>query len=111
MPIDHGPGDMPRRQASDFSVGAPGFRDLVTPEGVIMCGEHHGAGSKRSFDPTRCPLLQGLSSEEADRMMRTDPRIRACIGAVESGAPVLEPCVAKMVKAHDARGAMTSRVA
>ena len=44
-------------------------------------------------------------------MMRTDPRIRACIGAVESGAPVLEPCVAKMVKAHDARGAMTSRVA
>ncbi|WP_333824719.1 hypothetical protein [Pinisolibacter sp.] len=41
-------------------------------------------------------------------MMRTDPRIRACIAASESGAANIEPCVAKMVRAHDAR---TARVA
>lgn len=70
-----------------------------------MCGEQIGEGTAHRFDPTRCPLLQGLSSEEADRMMRTDPRIRACMAAVDSGKPSLEPCVAKMVKAHDARAA------
>ena len=75
-----------------------------------MCGDQTGAGARR-FDPTRCPLLQGMSSEDADRMMRTDPRIRACVAAVESGQPTLEPCVAKMVRAHDARAAATPRVA
>lgn len=76
--------------------------------GVFMCGEQIGDGTTHRFDPTRCPLLQGLTSEEADRMMRTDPRIRACIAASESGAANIEPCVAKMVRAHDAR---TARVA
>lgn len=75
-----------------------------------MCGEQSGAGTRR-FDPTRCPLLQGLTSEEADRMMRTDPRMRACIAAVETGQPSLEPCVAKMVRAHDARGSDRPKVA
>jgi len=77
-----------------------------------MCVDQFGRGAGHRFDPSRCPLLQGLSSEEADRMMRTDPRIRACMSAVESGAPALEPCVAKMVRAHDARAATaTPRVA
>lgn len=76
-----------------------------------MCGEQTSGGAARHFDPTRCPLLQGLSSEEADRMMRTDPRIRACVSAVESGKPDLEPCVAKMVRAHDARSPAAPRVA
>lgn len=70
-----------------------------------MCGEQIGGGGAHKFDPTRCPLLQGLTSEEADRVMRNDPRIRACMAAVESGTPTVEPCVAKMVRAHDARAA------
>ncbi|MCE1235022.1 MAG: hypothetical protein LWW93_01560 [Hyphomicrobiales bacterium] len=54
------------------------------------------------FDPTRCPLLQGLTTEQADEMMARDPRIRACMGAIAAGATSnLEPCVAKMVAAHD----------
>ena len=68
-----------------------------------MCGEQIGSGAAHRFDPTRCPLLQGLSAEDADRMMRTDPRIRACRAAIESGEPSGEPCVAKMVRAHDTR--------
>ncbi|MDK9697219.1 MAG: hypothetical protein OEL76_12565 [Siculibacillus sp.] len=73
-----------------------------------MCGEQIGDGSARRFDPTRCPLLQGLSAEEADRMMRTDPRIRACVATIESGRPSLEPCVAGAGPTHDAP---TARVA
>lgn len=77
-----------------------------------MCVDQGGAGPKHRFDPTRCPLLQGLSSEEAERMMRTDPRIRACVAAIETGKPDPEPCVAKLVRAHDALMARpTSRVA
>jgi hypothetical protein len=77
-----------------------------------MCGEQTGSGTVHRFDPTRCPLLQGLSLEEADRMMRTDSRIRACVAAVDKGEPDLEPCVAKMVRAHDSRAKpKTSRVA
>lgn len=87
-----------------------GLRPLVKPEAIDMCGEQAGTGERR-FDPTRCPLLQGLSNEEADRLMRTDPRIRACISAVETGRPALEPCVTKMVRAHDARHPPTPRVA
>jgi hypothetical protein len=70
-----------------------------------MCGAQIGEGTTHRFDPTRCPLLQGLSPEEADRMMRTDPRIMACRAAIESDRPSLEPCVAKMVRAHDSRAA------
>lgn len=73
-----------------------------------MCGEQVGAKRARTFDPERCPLLQGLTSEEADRMMRTDPRMRACIAAVSAGEPSLEPCVSE--KAAD-REAVTPRVA
>lgn len=76
-----------------------------------MCGEQIRSGTAHRFDPTRCPLLQGLTSEEAAQMMRDDPRIRACMAAVESGAPALEPCVAKMVRAHDARATTSTRVA
>lgn len=71
-----------------------------------MCSNQFGAGNAGVFDPTHCPLLQGLTTEEADRMVATDPRIRACMAAISSGTTnTLEPCVAKMVKAHDARAA------
>ncbi|MER2605730.1 MAG: hypothetical protein ABTQ29_07875 [Siculibacillus sp.] len=77
-----------------------------------MCASQAGDGKKNAFDPTRCPLLQGLSCEDADRMMATDSRIRACIDAIENGRNSLEPCVAKMVRAHDRRAPdATARVA
>jgi hypothetical protein len=31
------------------------------------------------FDPSLCPILQGLPREEQERLMQTDPMIRACI--------------------------------
>ncbi len=76
-----------------------------------MCGEQTGPGGVKRFDPTRCPLLQGLTSEEADLMMRGDPRIRACVEAIEAGKPDLEPCVADSAGARDRSGAETPRVA
>lgn len=70
-----------------------------------MCAEQFGSEAKGFFDPTRCPLLQGLTPEQADEMMASDPRIRACMGAIAGGTTSnLEPCVAKMVAAHDKRG-------
>ncbi len=60
-----------------------------------MCMEMRGSGEARRFDPNRCPLLQGLSPEEADRVMRTDPRFRACVASTEAGTPDLEPCAAE----------------
>lgn len=70
-----------------------------------MCAEQFGAEPKGFFDPHRCPLLQGLSPEQQKLMMATDPRIRACMGAIASGTTTnLEPCVAKMVSAHEKRG-------
>lgn len=70
-----------------------------------MCVDQNGEGSQGTFDPTRCPLLQGLSSEEADRMMASDRRIRACMGAIATGSTRdLEPCVAEMVKTHETLG-------
>lgn len=75
-----------------------------------MCTDQHGTGDTTAFDPTRCPLLQGLSVEDADRMMASDPRIRACMAAIDAGRPdTLEPCVAKMVRAHDAGPRRTGR--
>ena len=69
-----------------------------------MCAEQFGPETKGVFDPTRCPLLQGLTTEEADRMIATDARIRACIGALANGTTAdLDPCVAKRVKARDRR--------
>lgn len=69
-----------------------------------MCVEQFAPAANGLFDPKRCPLLQGLSPEDADRLMASDPRIRACRSAVETGTTAdLDPCVAKMVAAHDAR--------
>lgn len=81
-----------------------------------MCVDQFGEGSPRVFDPSRCPLLQGLTTEEADRLIAEDPRIRACRGAIAEGSTSnLEPCLAKMVKAHEkrtqGRRRATSRVA
>ncbi len=70
-----------------------------------MCVSSAGPDGIRSFDPSRCPLLQGLTSEEAERMMRTDPRIRACVAAIDAGTPSSEPCVSNMVRAYEKRGA------
>jgi len=47
-----------------------------------------------------CPLLQGLSADEQRQRMRDDPRIRACVKAVEGG----EECAitrSKQVAAYD----------
>lgn len=44
------------------------------------------APSGRRFDPRDCPLLQGLSPDEQLLRMQQDPRIRACIAAVEGTA-------------------------
>lgn len=70
-----------------------------------MCVSSAGQDGTRSFDPSRCPLLQGLTSEEADRMMRNDPRIRACVAAMDAGTPPNEPCVSTMIRAYEKRGA------
>lgn len=75
-----------------------------------MCGEQTGTGRARTFDPTRCPLLQGLTHDEVERMMRTDPRIRACVAAVESGKPDLAPCPTETTLGRDPYGS-SSRVA
>lgn len=39
-----------------------------------MCAQGH-----HPFDPDQCPMLQGLSPQEQQFRMRTDPMIRACI--------------------------------
>jgi hypothetical protein len=71
-----------------------------------MCVEQFGPEQTGTFDPLRCPLLQGLDPVRRQLLMETDPRIRACIGAITEGTTAdLEPCVAKMVKAHEKRGA------
>lgn len=57
-----------------------------------MCGRPTGTALDKTFDPTRCPLLQGLTLEEADELIRTDPRIRSCIAAIADGAAEPEPC-------------------
>ena len=70
-----------------------------------MCVDQTGPGGTGTFDPTRCPLLQGLTTEEADRMMANDPRIRTCMAALAAGTTAsLDPCAAKMVRAHEKRG-------
>ena len=56
-----------------------------------MCVATTGTDEARTFDPTRCPLLQGLSVEEADLMMANDPRIRACVAAIEGKAAPATP--------------------
>ncbi len=75
-----------------------------------MCVEQFVPEAKGVFDPTRCPLLQGLTSEEADRLIATDPRIRACIGALASGTTAdLDPCVAETAKTPTERAPRRGR--
>ena len=77
-----------------------------------MCAEQFGPETKGVFDPTRCPLLQGLTPEEADRMIATDVRIRACIGAIADGTTAdLDSCVATPAKARGKRAAARTRLA
>ncbi len=76
-----------------------------------MCVTMIGQDGSRSFDPTRCPLLQGLTSEEADRMMANDPRIRACIAAMECGTPSVGSCSEKMLRAYDRQKPKKAKVA
>ncbi len=52
------------------------------------------------FDPRLCPLLCGLPAEEQEQRMRDDPRIRACIEAIE-GRGATTPSVSKMVHAYE----------
>ena len=70
-----------------------------------MCVDQFGKTGPGGFDPRHCPLLQGLSPEEADRMMASDPRIRACRAAVESGRIDAETCMAKLGRAEGRRAA------
>ena len=46
-----------------------------------------------AFDPACCPLLQGLTEEEQQRRMATDPLIRACVSGVEAGAGYPQQCL------------------
>lgn len=46
-----------------------------------------------AFDPSLCPLLQGLTEEEQQRKMATDPLIRACVSGVEAGAGFPQQCL------------------
>ncbi len=54
----------------------------------------------RSFDPGLCPLLAGLPPGEQEERMRDDPRIRACIAAVE-GTAATTPSLSKMIHAYE----------
>jgi len=54
------------------------------------------------FDARLCPLLQGLSPEEQDERIRTDPIIAACIAAMEGRAPTT-PRTAQQLAAYEAR--------
>lgn len=53
------------------------------------------------FDPTLCPLLQGLSPEEQEERIQSDPIIRACVSKVEGGGDQTKACGA--LRAYSAR--------
>lgn len=42
------------------------------------------------FDRSICPLLMGLPEDEQERRIREDPRIAACIAAVEGRGSVTQ---------------------
>lgn len=44
------------------------------------------------FDPTLCPLLDGLSPEEQAERMESDPVIRACVRKLDRGEDQLSGC-------------------
>lgn len=48
-------------------------------------GKSAPASARVVFDPTLCPLLQGLSPEEQEERIQSDPIIRACVSKVEGG--------------------------
>lgn len=54
-----------------------------------------------SFDPMLCPLLRDLSGEEQQALMRNDPRIAACIEAV-NGMAAQDARTTKLVSAYEA---------
>lgn len=54
----------------------------------------------RRFEPGLCPLLAGLPPDEQEERMRDDPRIRACIAAIEGGG-ASSPAVSKMINAYE----------
>lgn len=56
---------------------------VVWLRGRSMCDAINASGQ---FDPDLCPLLSGLSPEEQRARMRTDPRIAACLAALEGPA-------------------------
>lgn len=56
-----------------------------------------------AFDPECCPLLRGLSPEEQQRRMETDPLIRACVRSVEAGGEYPTDCRADKPRAGGRR--------
>lgn len=62
------------------------------------------------FDASRCPLLNGLSPEEQDRRLRTDPRIRSCMEAL-GGDAATDRATARLVATASRIGAVKSRKA
>ena len=52
-----------------------------------------------AFQPELCPLLQGLSPDEQRLRMETDPLIRNCKRAVESGGSYPAQCTKPKAKA------------
>lgn len=47
-----------------------------------------------NFDPNQCPLLQGLSPEEQQLRMESDPMIRNCIRAFRDRGVYPAECAA-----------------
>lgn len=54
-----------------------------------MCDAIHARGQ---FNPDFCPLLKNLSDDERREQMLTNPRISACIAALE-GRAAQQPAV------------------
>lgn len=50
------------------------------------------AGAGVVFDPTLCPLLDGLTPEEQAERMECDPVISACVRRLEGGADQNSSC-------------------
>ncbi|HRK24951.1 MAG TPA: hypothetical protein PLQ11_08360 [Beijerinckiaceae bacterium] len=44
------------------------------------------------FDPSLCPLLAGLSPEDQQARMASDPMIRACVQSIAEGKAYPERC-------------------
>lgn len=55
-------------------------------------GPPEASKPKLVFNPTLCPLLDGLTPEEQAERMETDPVIRACMHKLEGGVGQLKGC-------------------